>query len=351
MEAQMGKVIYEEYTGTQVPLSSVVHQSDDAWHPLKDRYYIEWWYFDLVTGDGNIVRGQLFIGGDTSKPKRVITGVRASYVGTDGTEIRIERRFPFSSFKASTEICDVQVGKNFLRGNLSHYEVHIEDEETVLDLQLDSAIKGITAHACFGDESRYMYWVVPQPRCQAKGTFSTKGQTHAIEGVGYRDHNWSNISFLDLLSHWDWGVIYDSAFTMIFSVVQTTKRMGGAEMKSIQVYDSEKLIYLTTAKDKWSLAKTDIRPDPITGVGVPHKNTIRIDDKGLSLEINLELQRTFQRIDLLADFNPLVRFAIRTFKARPTITSLFSVGSGKLSYSGEQKTMSCRAVHELVKNH
>ncbi len=48
----MGKVIYEEYTGTQVPSSWVVHQSDDAWHPLKDKYYIEWWYFDLVTGTG-----------------------------------------------------------------------------------------------------------------------------------------------------------------------------------------------------------------------------------------------------------------------------------------------------------
>ena len=55
MEAQMGKVIYEEYTGTQIPSSWVVHQPDDAWHPLKDKYYIEWWYFDLITGDGSIV--------------------------------------------------------------------------------------------------------------------------------------------------------------------------------------------------------------------------------------------------------------------------------------------------------
>ena len=351
MEAQMGKVIYEEQTSTQVPSSMVIHQSDDAWHPLKDRYYIEWWYFDVVAGDGSLVRGQLFIAGDTSRPKRVMTGVRASYVKTDGTEIRVERRLPFSSFKASTEVCDVQIGKNFIRGNLSHYEVHIEDEENVLDLRLDSGIKGITSHACFGDESKYMYWVVPQPRCQAKGTLRTKEQTHAIEGVGYRDHNWSNIAFLDLLSYWDWGTIYDGAFTIIFADIVCTKRMGDAEIKPIMVYDLEKLIYMTSAKDKWDLAKTDIRPDPVTGVGVPHKNTLRIDDGGLSLEINLELQRTFQRIDLLADFNPLVRFAIRTFKAKPTITSLFSVGSGKLSYSGQQKTMSCKAVHELVKNH
>ena len=347
----MGRVIYEEQTSTQVPESMVVHQSDDAWHPLRDRYYIEWWYFDLVAKDGSIVRGQLFVAGDVSRPNRVNTGVRASYLKTDGTEIRIEKRMPFSSFRASTEVCDVQIGNSFIRGDLSHYEVHIEDQGKVLDLQLDSRVKGITSHACFGDKSRYMYWVVPQPRCQAKGTFSTEGQTHTIEGVGYRDHNWLNIAPLDLLSHWDWGAIYAEEFTVIFADIMTTKRMGEAEIKPIMVYDSEKLIYLTTARQKWNLAKSDISPDPVTGVGIAHRNHIRIQDDGFSLEIDLQLQKVFQRIDLLADFNPLMRFLIRTFKAKPTITSFFSVGSGKLLYSGQQRTMSCRAVHELVKNH
>jgi hypothetical protein len=45
-----------------------------------------------------------------------------------------------------------------------------------------------------------------------------------------------------------------------------------------------------------------------------------------------------------------MRFLIRTFKAKPIITSFFSVGSGKLSYSGQKKTITCTAVHELVKN-
>ena len=93
----MSKVIYEEQTSTQIPQSMVVHRSDDAWHPLNDQNYIEWWYFDLVAIDGSLIRGQLFIAGDVSRPKRVMTGVRASYVKSDGTEVRIERRLPFSS--------------------------------------------------------------------------------------------------------------------------------------------------------------------------------------------------------------------------------------------------------------
>ncbi len=346
----MGKVIYEEQSGRQIPPSMVIHQSDDAWHPLKDRFYIEWWYFDLVADDGCLVRGQFFIAGDVSRPRRVMTGVRASYVKADGTETRIERRLPFPSFKASTEVCDVQIGRSFIRGDLSHYDVHIEDEGTALDLQLDSRIKGVTSHACFGDESRYMYWVVPQPRCRAKGVFTTGGKTHTVEGTGYRDHNWLNIAPMDLLSYWDWGTVYDREFTITFADIVTTKKMEEAEIKPIMVWDSEKLIYLTTARAKWSLTKTDIRPDPITGIGIPHRNHLSIQDEGLSLEVDVELRRVFQRIDLLADFNPLIRFLIRTFKAKPTITSFFSTGSGRLSYSGQQKTLGCRAVHELVKN-
>ena len=81
------------------------------------------------------------------------------------------------------------------------------------------------------------------------------------------------------------------------------------------------------------------------------EKVVNKNDLGVSLEINLELQRTFQRIDLLADFNPLLRFLIRTFKAKPTITSFFSLGLGKMEIDGQQKSLNCTAIHELVKNH
>jgi hypothetical protein len=342
------KVIYQPKTYRELPESMIVKQSDDAWHPLKSRNYIEWWYFDVINGDGSIVRGHFYISGSISRPRKVITGVRASYVKPDGTELRIEKKFPYSSFKSSTEVCEVEIGKNFLKGDLSHYKLHVEDGEKALDLELDSEMRGIAGH--FGDEIKYMYWVVPQPRSHAKGTFRTKGESFRIEGLGYRDHNWLNFHPMDFIAYWDWGRIYDREFTIIFADIVTTRGFKNAEIKPLLIYDSAKLIYLTAESRKWSLTKTDIKFDPDTRTEHPERYHLKVQDEDLSLDLDLHLEKVFQRIDLLADFNPLVRWLIRTFKAKPTITSFFSAGSGKLNIAGRQNALTCTAVHELVRN-
>jgi hypothetical protein len=300
-----------------------------------------------MNGDGSIIRGQFYISGDVSRPGRVLAGVRATYVKPDGTEITIEEKFPYSSFKASTESCDVRIDKNFIKGDLSHYALHIEDSEKSLDLELDSKMRGFTSHSCFRDETKYMYWVVPQPRGRAQGKFQTKEETLSIDGLGYRDHNWLNFYPLNVIEYWDWGRVYDKEFTFIFADIVTTKRLGNAHIKPLVIYDSSKFIYLTNESSKWSLDKADIKLDPDTKLALPEKHLVKARDQDLSLELNLHLEKVFQRIDLLADYNPIVRWLIRTFKAKPTITSYFSTGSGRLSLGGRQIALTCTAVHEL----
>ena len=344
------KVIYPALTYREIPESMVIKPVDDAWHPLKNSNYIEWWYFDVMNGDGGIVRGQFHIAGDISRPRRVIVVVRATYVAPDGTETTLEKKFPYSSFKASTESCDVQIGKNFIKGDLSHYTIRMEDSEKSLDLELDSKMGGFTSYASFGDETKRMYWVVPQPRGRARGTFKTKEKTFSIDGLGYRDHNWLNFSPINIIEYWDWGRVYDKEFTFIFADIVTSKKLKNARIKPLVIYDSSKFIYLTNESSKWSLDKADIRRDPITKLAIPEKHMIKAQDQDLSLELNLHLEKVFQRIDLLADYNPVVRWLIRTFWAKPSATSYFSTGSGKLNLAGRQSSLNCTAVHELVRN-
>ena len=346
----MAKVIYEETTYREVPESMVVSQIDDAWHPLKDRNYIEWWYFDAMNPDGSLVRGQIYIAGNITRPKSVTTGIRASYVGTDGSEIVMQQQFPYSAFRASADVCDVQLGPNFIRGDLSTYRVHIESGGGYLDLELESDIDGFTSYASFGDDRHYMYWVVPQPRGHAKGVFNTGEATFPVDGLGYRDHNWLNIPPMDLLAYWDWGRIYDGEYTIVFADIVTTKKMEQAQIKPLSIFDSKKLVYLTTEGTKWGLNKSELKTDSETGLRIPQKTTLEAHDDALSLEVNLELKQIFQRIDLLENFNPVLRFLIRTFKAKPSIISFFSTGKGSIDLDGRSRPLDCRAVHELVKN-
>jgi hypothetical protein len=346
----MMKVICEEQTVREITGSMKLGQSDDAWHPIEDQNYVEWWYFDIMSADGSLVRGQFYISGDISRPRKVRTGIRASYVRPDGTELRIEGKFPYPSFTASTEACAVEIGNNFIRGDLSHYELHIEDGEKSLDLQLDSEIEGIKSHACFGDETKYMYWVVPQPRGHARGTFQTKEETFSIDGLGYRDHNWWNFYPLDVIAYWDWGRVYNDEFTIIFADIVTTRKFENARIKPLVLYDTSKLLYLTSETNKWGLTKADIKFDPLAQMEIPHTHVVKLQDEDLSLEIDLRLEKVFQKIDPLADFNPLVRFLVRTFKAKPSITSFHSVGAGTLNLAGQEKALTCTAVHELVRN-
>ena len=37
---------------------------DDCWHPVRNPYAMEWWYFTLLCDDGAVIRGRLWVKGD-----------------------------------------------------------------------------------------------------------------------------------------------------------------------------------------------------------------------------------------------------------------------------------------------
>ena len=344
------KVIMEEKTCRELEESLALRESDDAWHLQKDRNYIEWWYFDVMNSDDSIVRGQFFISRDLLRPGYLRNGVRATYVEDDGTEFTIEKRFPPASFRASAEVCDVEIENNYFRGDLSRCSVHIEDKDTVLDLELHSEMPGFKSHACFGKNTTCMHWVVPQPRGRAQGVFRTGDSTFEFQGIGYRDHNWLNFSPMDTIEYWDWGRVYDERFTVIFADIVTTKRYEKARIEPLIIYDSDRFIYLTNETEKWSLTKGEGIYDPVMRVELPGTHRITAADDDLSLEMELHLRRVFQRIDPLTDLNPVVRWLIRTFKGKPALTSYHSSGNGSIGLQGQRYPLNCSAVHEYLTN-
>jgi hypothetical protein len=159
-----------------------------------------------------------------------------------------------------------------------------------------------------------------------------------------------NFPPIDAIEYWDWGRAYDDEYTIIFADIFTTKRLGNVEMKPLLIFDPGKLVYMTTEPAKWSLSKAGTRVDPLAKAEIPETHRLVVSDDDLSLEIDLQLERVFQRIDPLSDLNPVLRWLIRTFKGKPAITSYHSVGTGQLALGGRSRALNCTAVHEYVTN-
>lgn len=347
------RVLYEERTYRDDFEQLLATSADDAWHPTHSKDYIEWWYFDSLNDDRSIIRGAFYIMGNLSKPNSVRTGARFFAVEPDGNEILIDEAFPLSSFSASRDKCDVRIDDNFVEGNLDHYRLHAESEDKTLDLEFASSLRGFKpspeGKACFNSEDRFMAWVVPQPVAHVKGTLTAEGRTWNISGVGYHDHNWSNIPLIDYLTNWSWGRIDDGKFTIIFAEINTNEKFGNSCIKTLTIYNENAIIYATSESEKWSLGKSVFRVDPLTEVRYPEAYSLKADDKELSLGFSFSTEKLFGRMDLLEGQNFLAKWFIRSFRnVNPFSVAFLSRGDGGLVYQGKKSSLKGTVMHELV---
>jgi len=347
------RVFHEEKTYRNDFEQLLATSADDAWHPTHNKDYIEWWYFDSLNDDRSIIRGSFYVMGNLSKPNSVKTGARFFAVKPDGNEILIDEAFSLSSFSASRDKCELRVGENFVEGNPDHYRLHVESEDTILDLESASSLGGFRpspeGKAYFNSKERFMAWVVLQPLAHVEGTLTAKGRTWNISGIGYHDHNWSNIPLIDYLTNWSWGRINDERFTIIFAEINTNERFNNLCMKTLTICNENTIIYATSESPKWSLGKSVFRVDPLTKVRYPEAYSLEADNEELSLDFSFSIEKLFGRMDLLEGQNSLAKWFIRTCRnVNPFSVAFLSRGDGGLLYQGKKDSLKGTVMHELV---
>lgn len=347
------KVMYEQKTHRNDFGSLVVTSVDDAWHPVYDKDYIEWWYFDSFNDDKSIVRGAFYIMGNPSQSSNGRAGVRFFIVRPEGNELFMDEAFPLSSFSASKDKCEVRIGKNYLEGEPDRYSMHVESDERTLDLEFASSLRGVKpspeGKAYFSSNDRFMAWVVPQPRADAKGTLTSEGSAWDISGCGYHDHNWSNIPFIDYLTDWYWGRVGDEKFTIIFAKINTSKKFNNSSIKTLTIYNENRIIYATSESAKWDLEGRNFKVDPLTGVRYPEAYSLSVTDQELSLDFSFSVEKLFGRMDILEGHNFLAKWFIRTLKkVNPFSLAFVSRGHGEIAHRRKRNSLRGTVVHELV---
>ncbi|MBR2986545.1 MAG: hydroxyneurosporene dehydrogenase [Clostridia bacterium] len=194
----------------------------------------EWWYFDSHYPDGTVLVLFFFskMPIDVNGPIKPIA--TAELTLPDGTKFSEEVYASMEESHYAKDKCDVKIGTCYCRGDLEHYDVLFRGERMTARFTLDGTIKAWrsqTGSIFFGDrEEHYFAWLpaVPEGKAVAELTYDG-GKTLHLEGSGYHDHNWGNISMLKLMHHWYWGRAKIGDYKVISSWITSEKKYGYKE--------------------------------------------------------------------------------------------------------------------------
>jgi len=170
----------------------------------------EWWYTDTEFDDGTTIVVVFYTkkGFDAEGPSHPTASIQITYA--DGKEIeRIFSEEKGELIKASKELCDVTIGKSYLRYQGDRYLLHYEVDDLVYDAVMFSKLpmwRPGTGRVEYGDgQGKYSAWIVAQPDSSVEATLTIGDSRTSLKGNGYHDHNWGNDQMWDLVDHWYWG--------------------------------------------------------------------------------------------------------------------------------------------------
>ena len=169
----------------------------------------EWWYFDSHYPDGT----KLIIFFYSKSPIEVDGPVKpmASMELTlpDGTKYKEVVHASIEDSHYAADRCDVRVGECHVTGDLNHYDIVFKGKTMEARATLDGTLpawRSQTGSIFFGDnEEHYFAWLPAVPEGIMTADVTYEGGPLRLEGSGYHDHNWGNISMLKLMHHWYWG--------------------------------------------------------------------------------------------------------------------------------------------------
>lgn len=186
----------------------------------------EWWYFDGILDNGT----KFVIIWGINQPSN-IPYIAINFYLPNGESIVESLTFSPLEYSSSSEKCDVTMGKNILSGDLKKYSMSVKSEKIKLNLTFESITQPwrVEDNQHYFRNGTYYAWIVAQPSAKIKGNIDIDGKTIDVSGLGYHDHNWSNMSHNDLgniLGYRYWGRVINNDYTVIFNKVVSKKDSG-----------------------------------------------------------------------------------------------------------------------------
>lgn len=204
----------------------LVNQRDNAWHNTINPKYIEWWYVDVLFANQYQISGSFGIWGNLLRPSSL--KIRSDFLLTKptGEVIDFGKTVSFNQFRASTDKCDVHLGRDYFREIEGQYFLYLKNENNhSISLTILPQCSGFKHIHFFDNEERFFSWVVPVPRAKIICKLQQNDEYFRLNGIGYHDHNWASIEISKELSSWEWGRFHGENTTIIFATVSGRQGM------------------------------------------------------------------------------------------------------------------------------
>jgi hypothetical protein len=262
----------ESFIGTTAEHHQQLGLSEDVVQPWEDALRtdpagssFEWWYLDGVLSDGSKLTVEFHTKPPYVSPSEPLTPfVSLTLDRPDGSNVTRTVVAAADDFDASRDGCAVRIGANTFRGDLRTYEVHVAIDEVTAALRLDSQLapwRPATGHL-FCDEM-FLAWLPAVPRGILSGSMTIDGETLAVDGVGYHDHNWGNAPLRKFIDHWYWGRARLRDYTVVTLNLISAARYGHRRHPAFFVADGSEV--LASGMETVEFRDRDIHTNPTTG--------------------------------------------------------------------------------------
>lgn len=190
----------------------------------------EWWYFDSHFPDGTIMvvifysKSPIDVDGTINPHAIIELNLPDGRKFTETVTATIEESY------YATDKCDVKIGDSRFTGDLKHYDIVFNGKDVQAKISLDATIpawRAKTGSIFFGDEEEhYFAWLPAVPEGKVVADVNCQGMQLHLEGSGYHDHNWGNISMMKLMHHWYWGRAKIGDYKVISSWITSEEKYG-----------------------------------------------------------------------------------------------------------------------------
>lgn len=327
-----------------------VQDWEDGRRDTSEANHNEVWYYDANFEDGSKVivafrtktLEKMAVEGDTPNLNIYITM-------PDGKEYQELLEYPSAESHFGTEHCDVKMGPHFARGDFKSWDLHYEPVNGYgVHLHYDALVDPFrqgTAEIAIGDDEAGYYSDLSVPRSRVTGTLTFDGKLSEVEGSGYHDHQWMNISALVAWHHWLWGRMYTDKYTVYIYDFVSSGRYGFTRVPLFGVQDKAgKVVFMTNGTDMTLEASTF--HEDVTDKDYPKTSRYVFEHDGNKVEFTVTWEEQLEIRDVYGSSPEPAKARFDAMGIRPSYLRFFAKGDVKVTIGDVTEESSGNMIYE-----